>query len=240
MKSVKMSSQNTIRRSNSSNDDDASSRTNKKVGLAVPTAVAAAATTTISDACQKEWHRYRQLFPSVAYMTSLELQDILADDSKMNDVVLIDVRTKAEQSVSMLPGAISFDEWKETGDLSKIVAKQGEEFESPSTKIVLYCTIGYRSGVEAQRLKDQHPFLDVFSLDGIVPFTHCNHTDTMPLIQKQTNGKSRATKRVHVYGPAWQRFVHPEFDPVVFSKLDLAIQRVLKGFKQIVKRHDNK
>jgi rhodanese-related sulfurtransferase len=114
VKSVKMSSQNTIRRSNSSNDDDASSRTNKKVGLAVPTAVAAAATTTISDACQKEWHRYRQLFPSVAYMTSLELQDILADDSKMNDVVLIDVRTKAEQSVSMLPGAISFDEWKET------------------------------------------------------------------------------------------------------------------------------
>ena len=42
------------------------------------------------------------------------------------------------------------------------------------TDIIFYCTIGYRSGMEAARICDEYN-IDrgrVYSLDGIVPYTH--------------------------------------------------------------------
>eukprot|EP00980_Cylindrotheca_fusiformis_P016033 scaffold4715_cov115-Cylindrotheca_fusiformis.AAC.17 len=115
----------------------------------------------------KKWHHYRDLFPSVEYMTSRELQNALADPNKNSDgIVLIDVRTKAQEA--MLSGA-------------------------------------------AQLLKEQHPSLDIVSLDGIEPFKHCSQASQKPLVHKNKSGEIISTNRVHAYGPP-SKLANPEFD----------------------------
>lgn len=188
--------------------------------------------TAASDACENEWRRYSKLFPSVEYMTSRELQGkLLQDDSSATNeknIKLVDCRTRAEQKVSMLPGAIALDEWEER-DLSKI----SKEEDLASTKVVMYCTIGYRSAVEATRLKELHPLIDVVSLDGIVPYTHYSQAHEKPFIQKRNDGTIVSTNRVHVYGPAWKRFANPEFESVVFSSFEMLVQGVTKKIEEL-------
>ena len=54
-------------------------------------------------------------------------------------VVLVDVQTLPKCNVSMLEGAVSLQEFEQ----------RVAPFLSPETKVVTYCTIGYRSGMEA-------------------------------------------------------------------------------------------
>ena len=58
------------------------------------------------------------------------------------DVVLVDVRESAEQAVSMIPGAIPVGQF------------EAERNRHDTKQIVVYCTIGYRSGLYAGKLKE--------------------------------------------------------------------------------------
>lgn len=120
---------------------------------------------------------YRQEFPNVPGMTAAELMSVPPDEN----IVLVDVREPEEQQVSMIPSAISAKEFEAARERYR------------DSQIVVYCTIGARSGHYAAAL-----IADGFAarnLEGsILSWTHAGGS----LI-----GPTGPTKDVHVYGATW-------------------------------------
>ena len=119
----------------------------------------------------------RKAFPAVS---TVMVEQLLAWQQS-EPVVLVDVRKPEEQAISMLPSAISFEEFQENLDIYK------------DHKIVYYCTIGYRSGVEAKKAQKKN--LDVYNLHGgVLSWSHADQ----PFIRGDGE-----TQDVHVYGKKW-------------------------------------
>jgi rhodanese-related sulfurtransferase len=96
--------------------------------------------------------------------------------------VLIDYRDKKEQAVSMIPGAITYAEFK------------SNEKKYRKRPLVIYCTIGYRSGLHADNLRKQG--FKTFNLRGGVLAWAMNGKNFVT-----KDGKT--TKKVHVYAEKW-------------------------------------
>lgn len=121
---------------------------------------------------------YRQGFPDVNEVTPQGLLDL----QNTEPTVLVDVRTPAEQAISMLPGAITKEAFEAAGDLYK------------NQTVITYCTIGARSGEYADALRNEG--MEVFNLKGsILAWTHAG----LPLVDPD----GHETKRVHTYGQQW-------------------------------------
>jgi len=121
--------------------------------------------------------RSKRLFPEVVDLTVEELDRL----REAEEVLLVDARNPQEQEISMLPGAIRAQE------LDQAIA------DNPSQTLVVYCTIGHRSGLLAQKL--QASGLKVYNLKGaILSWTHAGNE----LVDEQG-----PTRRVHVAGPSW-------------------------------------
>jgi rhodanese-related sulfurtransferase len=137
----------------------------------------------MSSNCQQKFQK------SVPALTSQQF----LEQYNVDDVILVDCRTKPEQNVSMIRGAIRL---QDLGDVKKL----------PKNKpIIVYCSVGYRSGLEGQRLKDLlgHDW-PIYNLDGILAYTHVlqNSTfpDAAPLVDPLTQQK---VLRVHCFGDKW-------------------------------------
>ncbi len=121
---------------------------------------------------------YREDFPEVAEVDVAELRRDLAGESPP---VLVDVRTDEERAVSIIPGAISREEFESRRE------------ELTGRPVVTYCTIGYRSGLYADELSRQG--WDVHNLRGsILSWTHEGG---------ELEDAAGSTRRVHVYGRRW-------------------------------------
>jgi rhodanese-related sulfurtransferase len=120
---------------------------------------------------------YRRDFTGIADVTA----DTLSMWLDSGDVILVDVREQAEREVSVIAGAIPAEELDARLD------------DSPGQKVVVYCTIGYRSGKFARTL--QKNGVAAFNLvGGILSWTHAGGVvvhDGEAIIQ------------VHVYGKKW-------------------------------------
>ncbi len=120
---------------------------------------------------------YIASFPEVPAVTAVEFRQRLAD----GEILLVDVRKPEEQEVSMIPGAMTREEFESRAD------------ELRGREVVTYCTIGYRSGLYAQELRAEG--WDARNLRGsILSWTHAGG----PLA-----GPDGPTRRVHVYGERW-------------------------------------
>ena len=121
---------------------------------------------------------YRKEFPTVSEITADELQAAMAGEK----VLLVDVREPAEREVSIIAGAVS--------------REQFEALPSPTSaapRIVVYCTIGYRSGMFARKLAEKN--LPAANLKGgILSWLHAG--------QKVSDARG-PTDRVHIYGKKW-------------------------------------
>lgn len=139
-----------------------------------------------------------KFFIKTAYMlVKLELSDIPEISgttlSKMvvpstpaaaakDNFILVDVRTPQERHVSVIPGAVDADFFE----------RHFADYQHK--KIIVYCTIGYRSGFYARTLRDRG--LDAYNLgEGIVGWTH---TDG-----RLFDSHGQPTRRVHVYSRPW-------------------------------------
>jgi sodium/bile acid cotransporter 7 len=117
-------------------------------------------------------------FPMVAEISVQELMQLQREQS----VVLVDVRSPKEQAVSMLPGAIPQATFEQERD------------RLPDMPIVAYCTIGYRSGLFAQRLQQQG--VPVRNLRGsILAWTHAGGN--------LMDASGQPTRKLHVYSKRW-------------------------------------
>jgi sodium/bile acid cotransporter 7 len=95
--------------------------------------------------------------------------------------VFVDVRKKKERRVSMLPGAITKQELLRNPDAFK------------GRTLIGYCTISYRSGKLAQKLKSRG--ITMMNLrGGLLAWVHAGG--------KVYDAQSE-TKRIHVYGLKW-------------------------------------
>jgi rhodanese-related sulfurtransferase len=120
---------------------------------------------------------YQNDFPNVADI-SAERAMTPADPER---ILFVDVRKQAEQEVSMLPGAITDKEF---------LKKSGAYRDR---LVIAYCTIGYRSGEFAQKLRKKGiPVLNLRG--GILAWLHAGGK-----VYKQ----GKAVNRVHVYGKKW-------------------------------------
>ena len=123
------------------------------------------------------YEEHARAFPEVP---ERRVEELLAALESGRAPTLIDVRGPAERAVSTLPGAIDLDRFEADPALH----------DQP---VVLYCTIGARSGEAARKLRAQG--VDAHNLVGsILAWTHAQG----PL--ENAEGPTRA---VHVYGATW-------------------------------------
>jgi len=140
--------------------------------------------TIVSDADKQAqietmYRQYARKFPTVKGITASQLQQLQRQGKKP---ILVDVRAPEEIAVSYIPGAISAAEFE-----ANITDYQ-------DTIAIVYCTIGYRSGLYAQKLQQRE--IEVFNLEGsILAWSHAGGS--------LTDG-TQATHQVHVFGRQWQ------------------------------------
>ena len=124
---------------------------------------------------QKIYQSQRSRFPGIKEITPEELKEMESTE----DLTIVDTRTLAEQEVSMLPGAITAEEFQ----------KHPEQYKG--TKVVAYCTVGVRSGMFVKNLEQTD--WDAYNLMGaILGWTHVNGDLT---------SAGCDTKRVHIHSP---------------------------------------
>jgi rhodanese-related sulfurtransferase len=152
-------------------------------------------TTSTEERCKSCSTFYQSKFSDVPALSS---ETLLNEYLASSDVVLVDCRTLPERNVSMIEGAISLKEFEN--------AYHQRQFPNDVPIVVTYCTIGYRSGMEARRLQQKYN-LTVQSLDGIVSFTHAlekhlaaGKTSKISLVDPKTKKK---TTNVHCFGSVW-------------------------------------
>jgi len=121
---------------------------------------------------------YKKEFPDVKDISAQQALDLLNGKTKF---VFIDVREPREQGISMLPGAITEDEYlKNPGNYDDYIK-------------IGYCTISYRSGKFAQKL--QKKGIDVYNLrGGLLAWVHAGG---------KVYDRNGETHRIHVYGRKW-------------------------------------
>jgi rhodanese-related sulfurtransferase len=120
---------------------------------------------------------YRESFPDVPEVTVAEALEMQATGK----VVFVDVREPEEYAVSHIPGAVSATEFERDPDAYR------------DATVIAYCTIGYRSGEYAAKLREKG--IDACNLDGsILSWAHAGK----PLMDDKGE-----TKRLHVYGKRW-------------------------------------
>ena len=126
-------------------------------------------------------------FPAVRGASVAELLALqrAARDEGGPRVVLVDCRSASEQRVSVIPGAIT------QGALQA-------NMEQPLV-VVCYCTIGFRSGLHAKALQQEHggdDALDVRNLEGsLLAWAHAQ--------QDLEDADGQSTRKLHVYGKRW-------------------------------------
>lgn len=98
-----------------------------------------------------------------------------------DSLVLVDVRSTREQKVSMIPGAITREAFEKDADRFK------------KFHIVVYCTIGYRSGIYAQKLRRQG-FQAYNLIAGVLGWAHAG---------QKFSSVTGDSLTVHVYGKEW-------------------------------------
>jgi len=139
--------------------------------------------------------KIRHDFPAVKRITTAELAVWLSDGARAKPV-LLDVRTRVEYDVSHLRGARHVPP---DGD----VARVGLPKEQP---LVTYCSVGYRSGAFAEKLRAAG-YSNVMNLEGSI-FRWAN--EGRPIVRGEEQ-----VQEVHPYNNTWGLLLKKEHRAVV-------------------------
>lgn len=150
-------------------------------------------------------------FNDVRHLWPAELRSLLAKaEASGKPVTLVDVRTPEEAAVSTIPGAVMA---KDFGDDTIV-----------NGPLVCFCTVGYRSSLEARRIATT-PSVSarcrggIFSMAGILAWAH----EAGELVDPASG---KATTRLHCFGSKWEAMAPPSCDTVVFSTPVLGVKLV--------------
>ena len=110
---------------------------------------------------------------------------------ELNEVYLFDTRSKEEFEVSYIPNAQYLGYWNFDKEALKDIPKD--------SKIVLYCSIGYRSEKMGEKMQKMG-FSNVHNLYGSI-FEWVNQGNEV------VNENSTPVKKVHTYNRQWSEWV---------------------------------
>ena len=138
------------------------------------------------ETLDKVLEKYHQ--EKVPYISAIELQNL----QQNNKVVVLDSRELIEFKVSHIKGAIlvGYDDFK----LSSLPDNLDK-----NTPLVVYCTLGVRSGVIANELIERG-YRDVKNLYGGI--SEWKNMDYMVVDSTQT-----PTENIHVYSKKWGKWL---------------------------------
>ena len=157
-------------------------------------------------ACDEEVAKFRTMFADVQHIEPFELKSL----QSAGPVTLIDVRSPDEYATSTLPGAMPLAELRLPPSDSV-------------TPIVVFCTVGYRSALEARRIANMAPQATIYNMLGVLRWAHEGGSFVEPM-------SGRTTRRVHVFGSKWAAMAPSHIDTVIFSALSfraaIAVLRV--------------
>jgi rhodanese-related sulfurtransferase len=127
---------------------------------------------------EQMYDHYSREFSEVKSITAAQLKQWQSSQK----IILVDVRTPEERVVSIIPNAITKEEFE-----------QNRERYRNDEIIVVYCTIGYRSGKYAQKYPSNP---NIYNLEGgILAWSHSGG--------KFTNDRGY-TNKIHVFGDRWK------------------------------------
>lgn len=126
-------------------------------------------------------------FNTVKHIT---VEEFTSHPENNEELLIIDVRDQAEYEVSHIPGAIHMP-------LAKNIAALAIEKDKD---IIVYCSVGYRSAIVAQKLQELG-INNVTNLEGSI-FSWANQG--LPL-----NNRVGFTKEVHPYNQHWGQLLEP-------------------------------
>ena len=134
--------------------------------------------------------KYAAEFPRVK---GVKVEDLQQWQQQGKEIILIDVRSPKERKVSIIPGAITTAEFESNIEL----------YRHSKAKIVAYCTIGYRSGKYARKLKEQG--INILNLEGsLLAWSH---------VRGKLVNDVGLTNKIHVFSRQWQ-FTADNYEPV--------------------------
>ena len=160
------------------------------VGIIVLISISSCQAGVINDASQHDrvmrmYREYAEEFPLVKGISVTELQQ------RQLELVLVDVRSPEEIAVSFIPGAITKEKFEDNLDKYR------------DATVVVYCTIGYRSGKYAQKLQQQG--IEALNLEGsLLAWSH---------VGGKLVNQTGATKQIHVFDRQWQ-LTAENYEPV--------------------------
>lgn len=126
---------------------------------------------------------------TVPLMEPTQLEQSL---DKGEEIILLDTRSEREYEVSHLPGArfVEFNKFNKS-DFENLDRNQ---------KVVVYCTVGYRSERIGEKLQKMG-FKDVYNLyGGIFEWKNQGHEVVDP--------KGNETDQVHTYNKDWSKWLN--------------------------------
>ncbi len=129
-----------------------------------------------ADLLNKVEALYQDIAPKVADVPTIDVAS-----AKAADAILLDVRSVQERAVSIIPGAITETEFRRS-------------YQVQPKMVVVYCTIGYRSGVRARELIAEG--IDARNLRGGILAWIAQGASLHDSV-------GNATQQVHVYDKAW-------------------------------------
>jgi rhodanese-related sulfurtransferase len=129
------------------------------------------------------------------WIKAAELKAVLED----TDLILVDVRKPEEQAVSMIPHALDTYQFAD-------FYRHGIP---PGKRLVLYCTIGYRSGKYGEQLAAMGIRSEILE-GGILMWSFVGG----PLEERDKDVGPKPTHRIHVYDAEWN-IVHPDYAAVL-------------------------
>ncbi len=135
----------------------------------------------------------RDKYPDVNQLRTDELHSWLTDP-KSEPIILIDAREKEEFHVSHITGAKNIPYDKDPLEYLTDI--------KPDSPIVVYCSVGYRSSIQARKLQDMG-FTKVYNLEGSI-FKWAN--EEKPLVQNQTT-----VYKVHPYNAHWGNLLEKKY-----------------------------
>ena len=123
---------------------------------------------------------YEAEFPEVLGIEATDLIERTSTEAAEN-LTLIDVRPIEERAVSIIPGAISLEDFE----------RDPRAYDGST--LVTYCTVGYRSGLVAAELQERG--FEVLNLKGsLLSWAHAGG---------ELENAEGPTQQLHVYGRRW-------------------------------------
>jgi rhodanese-related sulfurtransferase len=106
---------------------------------------------------------------------------------KESDTILVDVREPEERQISIIPSAISIDDFNQKLTKGEI---------TDNFTVIAYCTIGVRSALFVDQILKKTKISKIYNFRGSILLWCHSH----PVVNPKDN---QPTHNIHVYGPDW-------------------------------------